>query len=226
MAKAASPDVEVRLPSGRTARAALARPRAQRAPGVILIHEWWGLNDEMRAAAERMADQGFLALAVDLYEGQVTGDPQRARELMSTMDGAKARETLVGWVEWLRQAQGSSGRIATLGFCMGGAWSLNASLATPVDATVIYYGGVQKSAQELAALRGPVLGHFGREDQAITPQMAEGFRQALDKAGKPHQIHFYEANHAFARVGGPNYKPEAAATAERRTLSFLREHLN
>lgn len=225
MTLAATQNVELHLPSGRTVGAALARAQADNAPGLLLIHEWWGLNDEMRAVASRMAGEGFLALAVDLYEGQATADPQRARELMTSMDPAKARETLIGWIGWLRKAPGASGKVGALGFCMGGAWALNASLATPVDATVIYYGSVQKSAEELRTLRGPVLGHFGREDQAITPQMAEGFRQAMDKAGKPHEIHFYEANHAFARVGGPNFKAEAATLAGQRTLAFLREHL-
>lgn len=225
MTKPSTTDVQLKMASGHTAHAALATPQSGRAPGVVLIHEWWGLNEEMRATAVRLAEQGFLALAVDLYGGHVTDEVPRARDLMTSMDVAKTRETLVGWVGWLRQAEGCSGKVATLGFCMGGAWSLNASLATPVDATVIYYGGVQKSADDLGSLRGPVLGHFGRKDQSITPEMAEKFRQALTRAGKPHEIHLYEADHAFARLGGPNYNAAAADLAERRTLVFLRAQL-
>src|SRR5918996_4845044 len=137
--------VEIEVPSGRTVRAEWARPRGddEKAAGLVLIHEWWGLNDEMRAIAAEMAGRGYRALAVDLFEGQVAREVNQARELMSAVDPAKARETLVSWVDWFRNARDSNGKVATLGFCFGGAWSLNASLATPVDATVIYYGNVK-----------------------------------------------------------------------------------
>jgi carboxymethylenebutenolidase len=227
MATPTTNPVEIKVPSGRSVRAELVRPRGEeKAPALVLIHEWWGLNDEMRAIAAEMAGRGYRALAVDLFEGQVAREVNQARELMSAVDPAKARETLVSWVDWLRNARDSNGKVATLGFCFGGAWSLNASLATPVDATVIYYGNVKKSADELKTLKGPVLGHFGRLDQSINVQMVEGFRAALEAARKPHEIHVYEANHAFARKGGPNFEPNSAALAEKRTLAFLERYLN
>jgi carboxymethylenebutenolidase len=219
--------VEIRVPSGRTVRAEFAQPDGVgKTGGIVVIHEWWGVNDEMRATAAAMASEGYRALAVDLFDGQTTTDRNRARELVNAVDPTKARETLAGWIDWLRHARDSNGKVATLGFCFGGAWSLNASLATPVDATVIYYGNVKKTAEELKPLKGPVLGHFGRLDESINVEMVDGFRAALEAAGKPHQIYMYEANHAFARKSGPNFEPNSAALAQQRTLAFLEQHLN
>jgi carboxymethylenebutenolidase len=218
--------IQLDLPSGRTVVADLAKPASLPAGGIILFHEWWGLNDEMRAVVEKFAAQGFVALAVDLFEGESSNDMARARELMTGLDAQKATETAVAWVKWMRKAPECNGRVATLGYCLGGAWSLNTSLATPVDATVIYYGNVKKTPEELATLKGPVLAHFGKLDQAITPEMAEGFRDALKQAGKPGEVLFYDANHAFSRTGGPNYDSASAAMAEQRTLDFLHQHLD
>jgi len=217
--------IELKLPSGRNVGAALARPAAAKAPGLLLIHEWWGLNDEMREIAARMADAGYLALSVDLFEGEVANEPDRARALMTGLDAAKARETMVGWAGWMRRDAGCNGKLGALGFCMGGGWALNTALAAPLEAAVIFYGNCAKTAADLAPLKGPVQGHFGRLDQGIPVAMAEGFREALKAAGKPGEIHIYEANHAFARVGGPNFHRESADLAWKRTLEFLHKNL-
>ena len=219
-------NVELKLASGRSVRAALARPAAAKAPGLLLIHEWWGLNDEMRAVAARMADAGYLALSVDLFEGQVANEPDRARALMTGLDAAKAKETMVGWAGWMRRDAGCNGKVGALGFCMGGGWALNTALATPLEAAVIFYGNCAKTAADLAPLKGPVQGHFGRLDQGIPVAMAEGFREALKAAGKAGEIHIYEANHAFARVGGPNFHRDSADLAWKRTLEFLKKNLS
>ena len=218
-------DIELKLPSGRSVHAALARPAAAKAPGLLLIHEWWGLNDEMRDIATRMADAGYLALSVDLFEGQVAHEPTRARELMGNLDAAKATETMTGWALWMRANAACNGKVGALGFCLGGGWALNTALATPLQAAVIFYGNCKKTAAELAALKGPVQGHFGRLDQGITVEMAEGFRDALKTAGKSGEIHIYEANHAFARVGGPNFHQASADLAWKRTFEFLKKNL-
>ncbi len=225
MAKVGTREVELELPSGRKVVGAFAHRVKTMAPALLVIHEFWGLNDDMHETADRLAGEGYAVLAADLYDGQVATEAERARELMGSLDPARATQTLVEWVDWLRRAAGSNGKVGTIGYCMGGAWSLNVSLATAVDATVIYYGRVEKSAMELKSLKGPVLGHFGRKDTSIPPASVEAFREALSAAGKPHEIHFYEAGHAFARIGGPNHDPESAALAERRTLGFLRKHL-
>jgi carboxymethylenebutenolidase len=218
-------DIELKLASGRSVRAALARPAAAKAPGLLLIHEWWGLNDEMRDVAARMADAGFFALSVDLFEGEVANEPARARALMAGLDAAKATETMTGWAGWMRKNAACDGKVGALGFCMGGGWALNTALATPLEAVVIFYGNCNKTAAELAALKGPVQGHFGRLDQGIPVEMAEGFREALKTAGKPGEIHIYEANHAFARIGGANFHQQSADLAWKRTFEFLKRNL-
>jgi dienelactone hydrolase len=174
-------NVELKLASGRNVRAALARPAAAKAPGLLLIHEWWGLNDEMREVAARMADAGYLALSVDLFEGEVASEPDRARALMTGLDAAKAKETMVGWAGWMRRDAGCNGKVGALGFCMGGGWALNTALATPLEAAVIFYGNCAKTAADLAPLKGPVQGHFGRLDQGI-PKSTSTMRTTPSRA--------------------------------------------
>ncbi len=210
---------------GHAVSAALAVPATTPAPAVLLIHEWWGLNDQMKSVAAELAKEGFLALAVDLYGGKVASDPAAAQSYMQAVDAAAATDTLVAWVDWLKKDQRSTGKVATIGWCFGGGWSLNASLAAPVDATVIYYGSVSQPAAELAKLKGPVLGHFAERDQWIDQKMVAGFEKALQEAGKPATIYEYSADHAFANPTGNNYDKEDAQTAWARTLEFLRANL-
>ncbi len=216
--------VEIETAHGRV-RAALARPEATPAPGIVLIHEWWGLNDQIKSVAADFARQGYLALAIDLYGGEVATDRERARELAGGVDPEVATDVLVAWAEWLKDHPDCTGRIGVVGWCFGGGWSLNLSLATPVDATVIYYGRVGKSAEELKALHGPVLGHFATQDRFITVDMVKGFEQALAAADKPAEIHFYDADHAFANPTGARYDADDAALAWERTIAFFDRHL-
>lgn len=215
--------VSLALPGGQTANAYLALPEAvDKAPTVLLIHEWWGLNDQIKAVAAELAEQGFIALAVDLYNGQYGSTPEEANALRMALDSELATQTLVGWIDWLKQHPNSSGKVATLGWCFGGGWSLNASLATPVDATVIYYGNVAKSAEELSALKSPVLGHFGTLDNNINEEMVGGFEKAMEEAGKTDlEVHWYVAGHAFANPTGSRYDEDDAALAWSRTVTFL-----
>jgi carboxymethylenebutenolidase len=218
--------VVLELPSHRTVNADQAKPTHAPAGGVILIHEWWGLNDEMRARAAHFSEQGFLALAIDLFQGESTNDPARARELMNGIDPVSANETVVAWARWLRSQSYCNGRVGAVGYCLGGGWALNTSIATPIDATVIYYGNVRKAANELASLKGPVLGHFGKQDQSIPLDVVEAFGVGLRHAGKSVEIHLYDAGHAFSRIGGPNFDAASASMAEQRTLDFLHAHLD
>ncbi len=217
--------VSVTTPGGRKVEAALAVPAKTPAPSVLLVHEWWGLNDQIKTMATEFAKEGFLALAVDLYEGKVATDPTTAQTLMKAVDPAKAIETLSVWVNWLKADSRSTGKIGTVGWCFGGGWSLNASIANPVDATVIYYGNLERSADDLKALKGPVLGHFAEQDQWINKQMVEGFEARMKQDGKPLEVHWYSANHAFANPTGQNYDKVDAQTAWQRTLDFLRKNL-
>ena len=167
-----------------------------------------------------------MALAVDLYDGNVATTRQKAKKYMKRVDAATATDTLSSWVQWLRGHSGSNGKVGTVGWCFGGGWSLNASLATPVDATVIYYGNVGKSAADLATLNSPVLGHFATLDGWIDADMVGGFEKAMAEAGKSElSVHWYEADHAFANPSGGRYDADDAKLAWARTLSFFGQHL-
>ncbi|GAA0796318.1 dienelactone hydrolase family protein [Marinobacterium sediminicola] len=219
--------VELPLSTGSEAGAHLAIPEGEGPfPAVVLIHEWWGLNDQIKAVAAELAEQGFIALAVDLYGGKVADTREGAMALKNAVDPAVATSTLTGWIDWLRQHELSNGRVGTLGWCFGGGWSLDASLATPVDATIIYYGNVRRTPEQLASLQGPVQGHFGTLDKSIDEEMVGSFERAMAKAGKDQlQIHWYVADHAFANPTGARYDEENAALSWSRSLAFLHQHL-
>lgn len=228
LARAAADSLEtvsITTPSGRRVAGAFAVPKSVPAPTVMLIHEWWGLNDQIKSVAREFAKNGYLALAVDLYGGEVAKTPDEARQLMGMADPEENTETVVAWADWLKAHEKSTGELGTVGWCYGGGWSLNASIATPVDATVIYYGRVDKSAEELKSLKGPVLGHFATEDGFIDKPMVDGFKEAMDEAGKTLTVHWYTADHAFANPTSARYDEEDAATAWRRTLAFFQENL-
>ncbi|HUF86757.1 MAG TPA: dienelactone hydrolase family protein [Thermohalobaculum sp.] len=219
--------VEIAVAGGAPATGVIGLPEARPAPAVLLIHEWWGLNDQIKAVAAELAAQGYIALAIDLHGGEVASTPEQARALTGSVDPAQATAQLVAAIGHLRGHAASNGRVGTLGWCFGGAWSLNASIAAPVDATVIYYGRVNRDAEDLAALAGPVLGHFGTEDRSIDAAMVDGFERAMQEAGKRDllTVHWYEADHAFANPTGARYDAEDAALAWERTLAFFAEHL-
>ncbi len=217
--------VSTKISGGRTVHAALALPDRVPAPAVLLVHEWWGLNEQIKSVAADLAREGFVALAVDLYDGKVATRPEKARAYMAAVDPATAGETLAAWIDWLRASDKTTGKVGTIGWCFGGGWSLNASLLRPVDATVIYYGNVRKTAADLAPLKGPVLGHFATRDRWITKDMVAGFEKAMAEAGKSLEAYWYEADHAFANPTQARYDADDAATAWRRTLAFLKANL-
>lgn len=219
--------VSATLGDGTKVNAYLALPDADQAPAVLLIHEWWGLNDQIKSVAAELANEGYAALAVDLYGGEVAETPEGARSLMQAVDGEQATETLTTWVDWLKGHDRTTGKVATMGWCFGGGWSLNASIAAPVDATIIYYGAVDKPASKLTSLQGPVLGHFATEDEWINEEMVDGFKSAMQEAGKGDMltVHWYEANHAFANPTGARYDAEDAALAWERSREFLKRHI-
>jgi len=218
-------EVEAQLADGRTVKGALAVPQGQAKGSILLVHEWWGLNDQIKSVASEFANQGYTALAVDLYHGKVTSSSDAARSLMQSVDPKVATETLKIWVRWLRENARAGNKLATIGWCFGGGWSLNASLAAPVDATIVYYGRVNKTAEELSALKGPVLGHFATQDNWINKQMVTGFESAMDAAGKSYTNYWYDAQHAFANPTSARYDAGDAALAWQRTLDFLKRQL-
>ncbi len=210
-------------------RGYLARPAAASGAAVLVIHEWWGLNDNIRTMARRLADEGYLALAVDLYEGEVAADRDTARKLATRArdQAARGAENMRQALAYLRREQGAR-KVGVIGWCFGGGWSLATALAEPegIDATVIYYGRLVTDPEELAPLASPVLGIFGALDGGIPVATVREFEAALAELGKKASIHVYEgADHAFANPTGSRYQAEAAEDAWTKTLAFFAEHL-
>ena len=223
--------VEYATVHGRAVQGYLAYPAAAEGglPGVLVFHEWWGLNDNIKAMANQLAAQGYVALAADFYGGQVADKPDAARALME-----KALADRPGMGQNLRQAhaylkeQIKATRVGTIGWCFGGSVSLNTGLllADQVDAVVVYYGHVGSDPAELKPLKAPLLGLFGGADEGIPVDSVKAFEAALKQLGKPAEIHVYDgAAHAFANPSGGNYKADAAADAWQKTLAFLEQHL-
>lgn len=198
-------------------------------PAIIVIHEWWGLNDGVRAMADRLAGEGYIVLAVDLFGGGTAANPAEARNLMLAVveNPEDANSNLRQAYDWLRNTAGAP-RIASLGWCFGGGWSLNTALLFPdeLDASVIYYGQVTSDEIALQPLNVPVLGLFGADDRGITVESVNAFAATLEKLGKNYEIEIYpNAGHAFANPTGNSYNPAVAESAWQRTLGFLRLHL-
>lgn len=228
LAKAAAAGLEVvtvTTAGGKGVSGALALPAKTPAASIVLIHEWWGLNDQIKSVAAELAKEGYLALAVDLYGGNMATTSDAARALMQAVDPAEAHDTLTSWDAWLGKRADTTDKMGTIGWCFGGGWSLSASIAAPVDATVIYYGRVNHPPANLKKLKGPVLGHFATRDQWINQDMVGGFENAMGAAHKDLTSHWYEADHAFANPSGGRYDAEDAKLAWKRTLEFFRANL-
>ena len=209
----------------------LARPKNPSGPlpGIIVIHEWWGLNGNIRKMADLLAGEGYTALAVDLYNGKVADAPEKAQEYMQA-----AMQNAVNGEDNLKQAyayleeEHNAPKVGTIGWCFGGGWSLATALIMPdkVDASVIYYGRLVTDVAKLEPLNVPILGIFGAEDQGIPVDRVKEFEQALASLDKDASIHIYEgADHAFANPSGTHYEREAAQDAWNKTLAFLAKHL-
>lgn len=209
----------------------MARPAEAEGPlpALIVIHEWWGLNEPVRAMTRRLAAAGYVALAVDLYGGRTAAEAQRARRLMQqAMARAERLEQNLRQAVYFLEVMPSTGRIGSIGWCFGGGWSLRTALLLPrvLDAAVIYYGRLVTDRDALAPLEVPLQGHFGADDGAIPLERVRSFERTLTALDKRHEIHVYEdAGHAFANPSGERYVEAAADLAWERTLAFLRRNL-
>lgn len=195
-----------------------------RYPGVVMVHEWWGLNDQIRGQAERLATEGYRVLAVDLF-GTVAATTSEAQKQVKELDQAKAIENLKAAVAFLENE--GARRTGVVGWCFGGGQAMQLSLAeSDLDATVIYYGNVVTDPSELKKIDWPVLGIFGEEDRSIASTTVRQFEEALKSAGVEGSIHLYPGvGHAFANPSNPNHAPAETADAWEKTTAFLREHL-
>lgn len=212
--------------NGYLARPADAGPGT---PGLIVIHEWWGLNDNIRQVTERLAGEGYVALAVDLYGGKAASEPKDAMALMQRLQGQvdEANANLRQAYAYLTDTAGAP-RVGVVGWCLGGQWSLRTALLLPadIDATVIYYGSVPTDAATLAPLEMPILGNFAENDPIIPPATVKAFAATLEELGKTADIKIYPgAQHAFSNPSGTAYDAAAAADAWQRTTAFFRRYL-
>lgn len=214
------------LSHGRTVAAYLGIPQKTPAPAVILFHEWWGLNDQIKAVAQEFTEQGYVSLAVDLMDGETAIYRNDAKRLMGRVGRTETLELSKKWLQWLKSHPAVNGKLATIGWCFGGGWALSAATVEPVDATVVYYGRVNHPTSELRHLTGPVMGHFATHDMWINRDMVTLFELGMLKAGKRSISHWYRAGHAFANPTRGRYDDKNAALAWRRTLAFLRKELN
>jgi carboxymethylenebutenolidase len=197
-------------------------------PSVIVAFEWWGLNGQIRDVARRLATQGYAAIVPDLYHGKFADDPETAHTLSRGLDEDRALADCDGATHWLRaQSRTVKGRLGVIGFCMGGRISQLYALHEPtVAACVMFYGRPETNPLRLAALKAPLQGHFGADDQGIPPDSAAVLRDALKAAGKTAEIYVYPgAGHAFMHEGRDSYRVDAARQAWGRTLAFFEKYL-
>lgn len=227
-------NVEFRRPDGQTVSGYLAEPSSATgpAPAVVVIQEWWGLNDQIRGVADRLASAGYLALVPDLYRGQSTVEAEEAHHLMSGLDfGDAASQDIRGAVQYLK---GRAPKVGVTGFCMGGALTLLALANVPeLDAGVVWYGCPPLEYLTAANIKVPVLGHWATQDQFFPIDTVDALEKHLGAADVRFQFHRYLAHHAFAnetavgpgRIPATQYDPVWAQQAWDRTLRFLGHHL-
>lgn len=212
--------IEFQRPDGGKTKGYLATA-GEGKPGVIVIQEWWGLNDQICGIADRLARAGYTALAPDLYKGRVTAKPDEANHLMTGLDFPDAtHQDLRGAARHLRK---SSPKVAVMGYCMGGALTIAAAVHVPeVGGAICLYGIPPKDFADPAKIKIPFQGHFANRDDWCTPAAANELESALKAAGAKFEIHRYDANHGFCNeVSEANYHPASANQVWSRTLEFL-----
>jgi carboxymethylenebutenolidase len=198
-------------------------------PGIIVIHEWWGLNEWVKDQASKLADQGYEALAIDLYRGKVATTPEEAHEIMRGVPEDRANRDLGAAFDFIAsQPNINKNRIGAIGWCMGGGYSLDVALDEPtLAADVINYGHLATDPETLKKINAPILGLFGAQDKGITPDDVHQFESQMKQLGKTIDVKIYDdAGHAFENPNNKTgYRPADAEDAWNRTLKFLSENL-
>lgn len=194
-------------------------------PGIVVIHEWWGLNDWVKEQASKLAGEGYVALAIDLYRGKVATTPDEAHEIMRGVPEDRAKRDLHAAVEFLKsQPNVKQDRVASIGWCMGGGYSLDVALQEPaLTATVINYGHLATDPGSLKNINAALLGIFGGQDRGISVDDVKKFEQTLKQQGKKIEVVIYpDAGHGFENPNNTaGYRADDAADAWKRTVSFL-----
>jgi carboxymethylenebutenolidase len=223
------PEVEFQS-NGDTATGYLAIPESGSGPGLIVLQEWWGMDDSVKRYADRFAEAGFIALAPDLYHGETTEQPDEAEQKMMAMNMDQTVKDMRGAVDFLKQQDGVEGDgVGAVGFCLGGGLAVwAASEHDDVNAVVTYYYVMPHGKPDFSKVNAPVLGHFGTNDDFVPVDDAKALEKELNDAGADAQFEFYEgAGHAFAndhdRLG--TYDEEKSDSAWQKTVDFFKRHL-
>lgn len=211
---------------GEDAKAFLVKAEGDSKKYVFMIHEWWGLNDHIKKEAEKYAAamKGVNVIALDLYDGQVTSDPQKAGKIMQSIKPERAEAIIAGAMKYI----GDDASIATIGWCFGGGWSLQSSILAgeKSKACVIYYGMPEKDTDRLKKLEAPVLGIFASQDKWINPGVVKEFVRNMKIAGNAlPELKIYTADHGFANPSNPKYKKDYADEAFNLSKKFIEKHL-
>jgi carboxymethylenebutenolidase len=208
----------------------LAAPAAAgRHPGLVVIHEWWGQTDWVRSQTDKFSEQGYVALAIDLYRGKVTSDPQQAAALSQSLPPDRAVRDLKAAFDYLASRPDvDQSKIGSVGWCMGGGYSLQLAEHEPgLVACIVNYGEMPSDPASIQAIHAKLLGNFGQDDVVIKPEAVRQFQKALQAEGKSLDAKIYDgAPHAFENPGNKTgYRPEAAADAWTRMVNFLAQNL-
>jgi carboxymethylenebutenolidase len=224
------PDVEFQA-NGGTAPGYLAVPESGRGPGVVVLQEWWGVEPHIRDVCDRLAREGFLALAPDLYRGETTEQPDEAQQKMMAMSMDQAEKDMRGAVDYLAEHEGFEGEgVGAVGFCLGGGLAVWAASVNPkVKAVSTFYYVMPHGKPDFSKVNAPVIGHFGTNDDFVAVEDAKALEQELRDAGVDAEFDFYDgAGHAFFndtdRLG--TYHEEHAKSAWDKTVDFFRKHLS
>lgn len=227
-----NPLQNVSFPSnGRTAHGYLALPESGTGPGVVVIQEWWGLTAHIADVTNRLAAEGFVALAPDLYGGTTTHDSDEAGKLMQELPVAQAATDLAGAVDYLLDHEAVVGRkVGAVGFCMGGGFVLvlAAQQGDRIGAAVPFYGVLGEDYPSFENLTAPLLGHFGEQDEMAGPDAVKALADRIEtESGRRPDFRLYPAGHAFFNDENHmgTYDPEQATIAWNETLNFLRANL-
>lgn len=220
--------MEIRFPrpDGKEATGHLSMPTdGEKTPGIVLVHEWWGLNDQTKNFSRRLAEMGYRVLVPDLYEGEVAkiGDVDKAGKLMSSLERDDAvQQTIAGAVQYLKE-RSDGHRVAVLGLCMGGALAIKAAVEVrDLDAAVAFYAVSPTQVADVRQIRIPFQAHVSTIDEFVPPEENDAFARNLETGGVTHEFHRYDAAHAFMNEQRPDkYDAHAAKVAWDRTLRFL-----
>jgi carboxymethylenebutenolidase len=194
------------------------------APGIVVLQEWWGLNDQIKGVADRFAKEGYRALVPDLYRGKVALDVAEAEHLMTRLDfGDAATQDISGA---LRHLKTGGTKVGVIGFCMGGILSILAAARTDdADAAIPWYGLPPEGSMEPGDIKTPLQGHYALKDEHFTPAQVDALEAKLKETGVSYEFYRYDADHGFGNETGERYNQEAAKLAWQRSLDFLAKHI-